>query len=449
MTSTRKNVVPFERPAAYWTARAKRHDTPAKMPSAARLMRKALEKEHDPETALELTRMELSMGCVTAAERLLLSAAGWGGLSGGICFHIACCALEQEDENLAQQALEAALRLEPEGLYADQAQDLLETYPWSWGETLPRGARSECLCMRARAQITRGQLALARKTLKKAWRRGKSADAAMLLGSLEPDTFKRVLYFTYAVRHQPGELRPLLLLARALHQAGRGESVPSLLGQAAGLCEKLSQTEFFCAAAWDTGYPDAARALLSEKLAESPFSVDVMRLQYLTCKRLGREEEAQALLARMRQIDPEDASALRYARDPRDISPDEHRMVYLVLLSLPLRLLPGRLREGPLNRTLHLMTMAMRERMTEKEVYHYLPPLWRRLSRGEKRAADEQDPAVLSAMSLFLLLQTGRGGTAREMLRKMPERHYIRRKTERYLALYDKGGKRTHALYQF
>ena len=449
MTSERKNVVPFERPAAYWVSRAKRHDTPAKMPGAAQLMRKALEKDHDPDTAVELARIYLNMGCVTAAERLLLKAAGWGGLTGGVCFYAACCALEQEDENLAQQALDACLRLSPESGLADQAQELLETYPWTWEEPLPRGARSECLCMRARAQITGGQFAAAYATLKRAWKRGKSADAAMLLGSLEPDGFKRVLYFLYARRHQPKSLRPKLLLIRALHQEGRTEGIPALLSQAAPMCEKISQTEFFCAAAWDTGHPEAAQTLLDEKIVQSPYSVDLMRLQYLTCKRMGREDKARALLTRMRLIDPEDAAALRYARDPGDIAPDEHRTVYLMLLSLPLRLIPGRLREGPLNRTLHLMTMGMRERMSEKEIYHYLPSLWRRLPPRERRAADDRDPAVLAAMSVFLLLQTGRKNKAQRLLKGMPEKRYIRRKAERYLALYDRGGNGNHALHRF
>ena len=37
-------VVPFERPAAYWRAHARRHDTPDKRPAAAKMLRKALEK---------------------------------------------------------------------------------------------------------------------------------------------------------------------------------------------------------------------------------------------------------------------------------------------------------------------------------------------------------------------------------------------------------------------
>ena len=44
----RRVVVPFERPAAYWLFRARRHDTPEKKPAAAKMLRKALETTGDP-----------------------------------------------------------------------------------------------------------------------------------------------------------------------------------------------------------------------------------------------------------------------------------------------------------------------------------------------------------------------------------------------------------------
>ena len=45
-------------------------------------------------------------------------------------FVIASCALARDQEELAENALEACLRLDPAGVFADQAQELLETHPW-------------------------------------------------------------------------------------------------------------------------------------------------------------------------------------------------------------------------------------------------------------------------------------------------------------------------------
>ena len=54
MTRARTNIVPFERPAAYWAVNARTHYSPAQLPDAARMMRKALEKSGDTGLALEL-----------------------------------------------------------------------------------------------------------------------------------------------------------------------------------------------------------------------------------------------------------------------------------------------------------------------------------------------------------------------------------------------------------
>ena len=97
MSENRRIVVPFERPAAYWAARARRHDTPSRRGDAARLMRKALEKSDDPRLAMELYHIYADLECHTAAERCLAAALSKGGLTGEICFGIGCCALNRGD----------------------------------------------------------------------------------------------------------------------------------------------------------------------------------------------------------------------------------------------------------------------------------------------------------------------------------------------------------------
>ncbi|MBR1585021.1 MAG: tetratricopeptide repeat protein, partial [Clostridia bacterium] len=141
---TKRVVVPFERPAAYWKARARRHDTPDHRPAAVKLLRKALEKTGDPATALELARVYLDMDCVTAAERYLVRAVARGGLSGSACYLMGRCALSRGDDALAEEAFDACQRLYPDGACADLAQDLLESMPWQPPQPRVRGrARSE------------------------------------------------------------------------------------------------------------------------------------------------------------------------------------------------------------------------------------------------------------------------------------------------------------------
>ena len=86
MTRARSNVVPFERPAAYWAVKARRHAAPSQLPDAARMMRKALEKSGDSALALELAQIYARMHCYTASERYLMRACAREGLTGPVCF---------------------------------------------------------------------------------------------------------------------------------------------------------------------------------------------------------------------------------------------------------------------------------------------------------------------------------------------------------------------------
>ena len=158
MTEGRRVVVPFERPAAYWATRARRHYTPARMPEAARLMRKALEKSGDPAMALELARIYAGMGCYTAAEKCLSQAIMRGGLTGDACFTLGECAMNRGEDALAEHAFEGSLRLDPQGVFSMQAQYMLESYPWPWEKPLPRGARGEALARKAQKALLGGRV---------------------------------------------------------------------------------------------------------------------------------------------------------------------------------------------------------------------------------------------------------------------------------------------------
>ena len=287
MNVTRRTVVPFQRPAAYWAARARRHYTPSSLPDAARLMRKALEESGDGATALELAQIYGSMGCFTAAERTLVKAVFRGGLTGGACYLIGCCALNRDEEALGERALEMSLRLDPDGPYADRAQDMLEDYPWEDWIDPPRAARSRVLCFRARQALLENDPKRALALSQKAWARGKSPDAALLIGTLLHTPQAAIPYLSYAAHHMPGQVKPRLLLALRCAQAGRRKDARRHLALAQLLCKSISQAEQFCETAWQANFPDLALNLCRARLAQCPASADYLRLKYLSLLHAG------------------------------------------------------------------------------------------------------------------------------------------------------------------
>ena len=443
--TARGKVVPFERPAAYWAVRARRHRAPDRRGDKARLLRKALEKSNDPAIALELAGLYADMDCCTAAERYLLQAVLTGGLTGDVCFLIACCALTRGDQALGEEALDASLRLAPEGRHSERAQELLENYPWAYDAPKPGTARSDTLCCRAREALAAGRRGEALEAAKLAWRRGKTRDAAWLLGAmLPPEEGEGIL--REGLRLSGGMPEGRFSLAEACGRLGKEAEARRELEAAFSGCDTLRRCEGFCLAAWRAGCPDLALRLTEEKLRRMPGSVEYLRLKYLCLKRLGRDAQAKGTLEALLEIDPDDAAALWYRRHPGETHLDAGSGAILTVLGAMVRSVPGRLRRGPLNRLLHMLTMMLAERADIAVIYRAVPPAWRKLSPAEKRALDDRRaPALAAALAAYALLAAGKPEAAAELIALAPGRKRALRLIRR-LAREERSG---DALHQF
>jgi len=443
---TNGKVVPFERPAAYWAVRARRHHAPDRQPDAARLLRKALEKSGDPGIALELSTLYGNMDCYTAAERYLLRAAVTGGLTGEVCFGIACCALNRGEEALGEEALDQCLRLDPDGRYAERAQDILETYPWTYDAPPPGRARSDVLCHRAREALAAGRRADALVLSRRAWEKGPTAEAAWLLGALLPPDAS-VPYLRRGLRMSADKPEGYFFLADAYARQGKREKARAVLGRALALCDTLRRCEGFCEAAWRAGCPDLALQAAEDKLRRLPLSADYLRLKYLCLRRLGDGDQAARALEALLEIDPDDAAGLWYRRHPEQAQTDMGSGAMLAALGGMVYALPARLRPGRLNRLLHMLTMMLAGQVEIPLIYRAAPPLWRRLSPGEKRALDERrSPHLTGAFAVLLLLSAGKAGQAAQLLLSAPGRKRILRQTRRMIRWSEEETR--HAVHQ-
>lgn len=434
MSKAGRNIVPFERPAAYWATRARRHYTPAKLPDAALLMRKALEKSGDPALALELARIYGAMDCPTAAERNLLRAVARGGLTADACFVIASCALARDQEELAENALEACLRLDPAGVFADQAQELLETHPWPGYDVPPRCARSAVLCGRAREALAAGRIQEAQALANRAWKKGKTWQGAVLMGSLQQTPQEGVPYFVYAAQHCPGKMQPRLLLAHACFLAGDAAAARRHLALARLMADGISQAEGYCLACWQMGMPEEALSLCKERLERSPSSVDYLRLKYLSLRQCGDAEGAGRALSTLLELDPDDAGGIWYRRHPEDTRMYAGQLMLLPALAAQVSLAPRRLQRGALNRTLHMLVLMLQDSLTPEQIYRAIPVLWRQMTKAQKAACDERRdghwPLVLSA---YALIRSGMPREAASLLAAAPGRKRAMRALKHFL----------------
>ena len=437
MTRARTNIVPFERPAAYWAVKARKHYSPSQLPDAARMMRKALEKSGDTGLAMELAEIYSGMGCYTAAERCLVRAAIRHGLTGSLCYAIGVCALNRGNEELADWALDQSLRLEPDGPFSGLAQDLLEFYAWKPSWFMPHTARSEALCRRSVRALANADTEQALKLARKAWKRGHSPRAALWLGMLLPPG-EALRYLEKAAMALPLELKPQLEYARACYCCRRLPQARERLASSRRLCRTITDAEDYCLTAWKLDRPRDALKLIDQKLYQLPQSVDYLRLKYLTLRRMGEEEQAKRVLETLLEIDPDDADALDDRRHPRQTRLHEDRGLLLLALEGMVYSMPDKRHPGPLNRILHLMVMNLNGAVEAETICRLLPPLWRKLTPAEQYACDEyRDKCFPALFTVYLFICTGHWDDARAALAAAPCRKRILRLLARCAGVRD------------
>ena len=432
MTRTRSNVVPFERPAAYWAVKARRHDKPSQLADAARLMRKALEKSGVSGLALELSQIYARMHCYTASERYLMRACAREGLTGPLCFLTGCAALSRDEEELGERALDLSLRLDPDGPCAERAQEVLETYPWRQTPWRPRCSRGETLCRRAGYALAEGKNQDALALAKRAWQKAHTPEIALQLGALLPPR-RGIILLTYAARRLTRPFRAYLLLARACSRTEQREKALDALKAARRQCQSITDAELFCETAWSMLAPGEALDAVNGWLEKMPLSADYLRLKYLCLVRLGQTGEAGRALDLLLELDPDDISARRCRINPEETALTEDRYMMLSLLgSLIYGSTPYR-KQGPLNRILHQMVIGMDGLLTPKEIYLLVPPLWRGMTRAEQWACDDRRSGFFPAMlGVCALLAANRPKDARELFDHAPGKKRLLRFLRRF-----------------
>lgn len=434
MKNGEKGVVPFERTAAYWKKKARKAYTPSRMPDAALMMRKALEQSGDSHVALELAAIYRSMHCISAAERYLMKAAV-GGLSPELCYETGLCALERQEEALAENALDACIRLAPGSPLAQEAQEILEIYPWSYQKPEKRTARSLAMSHFARTRLQNGDVEGARERAEAAWNRGKTGEAAILHGMLQNTPKQAEPFVRHAVEKMPGQMQPLLLLAQVYMQQGRTEAAEEAMTLCAGMCSCLQQTEAFCMMAWQMGFAAMALEAVEEKLKLHPCSTDYLLLKYQSLRKMGQMEKAERVLQAVVDIDPEDVCGMWYSRHPQANAPYVSRMMFLPILGMMMAAVHGAKKRGPLNRLLHTIAFALREEAEAADVYAALIPLWRKLSERERKALDEKEGQLMTDVYLYVLLRLGKIKTLQEALKTLPGKRQRQRRLNHFLYL--------------
>lgn len=403
-------VVAFERPAAYWLSKARAIKAPSRLPDAARMYAKALDKSGDPAVALELARVYLDMQCVSAAETTLLRAVARQGLTQRACLLIGRCAMQFGDESLGERALEMCMRLSPGTPDADEAQETLWSYPWT-DESIPHyAARLRIMCLQGEEADNKIK---ADRRYRRAAKLANTLEKTVYLSQMLMATQFPVDISARLPREKLMHYALLSLRVQALSAAGQKQVAEQILSSASAGADTLSEMRALCHIAVCAGVAESMLALCERRLSQAPWSADMLRLYARCLLSCGDRERAAAMLDRAHALDQLPTDSTLASRDA---------------LEDALCAVPPRLRRGPLNRLLHFLTLTLVDDLPDETIYLIAAPAWRALTPAAKRRCeDDRDADWYTAFVVYTLSAAGKEARAAAVLENARGKRHIGR----------------------
>ncbi len=393
MTAPHDNLVRFERSAAYWMSRARRHHTNAEHTSAGLLYRQAYEQVHRQDIALKMAENYYQMGCYYAARRTALNLLTNTPDLPEAYYWLGVAALQEGDEDLGERALAMALQKGRDLPLADDAQDLLCDYPWTEPGVYRRSCRAETLYERALDCIEARSSLHAEVLLRRAIRRGVCPQAEALLGELllfRHAPHQAARYLTRASLRLPEQVSVWALLAQALYADHRPQEAQRALDQCLVLAHTAQEWSVVGAAARILNAPDQALTALQARLRDEPESNDLLLVMAAMQLNAGHTGPAIRCLNAILSRDPDDRDArAAWATIPYGIMPPCRFYEDRALIE---RLLADPPRTGPRDfiRLAHGLTVSLGGAVTYAEVTQHIRPLWDRLPPLQRRLCDWQ-----------------------------------------------------------
>jgi tetratricopeptide (TPR) repeat protein len=174
----RKKVVPFEQSGEFFHRKARKHVENNNYINALNYYRKAIEKDPDNlEYSLDLAEVFSEMGYFNESNQILFSVVQKNPARTDCFFAIGCNFLGLQEFSKAEECLEKYLDQDQYGLYAEEAQDLLEVlqsqefYYEMINETEPGKEKAFAIAARGKDFLDKGDYKQAVRELEKVARR--------------------------------------------------------------------------------------------------------------------------------------------------------------------------------------------------------------------------------------------------------------------------------------
>jgi len=322
------NLVPFARDAGFLRARAQEHIRAGRMLEALDLYRMiAGRAPDDARGQMELAALYSDMGAYELSNRLLFAQAQCGGHEAACFFALGRNFFAMRDAHRAQDCLLTALRLEPGGNYAEEAEMLLDNLDEAVAPG-PAAGRVEKAIRRGIQALESGRPDGAVRWITYALhRQGEDAELLTLLcfAHLNAGRPREGLEWARrAYRRDRGDVYALCAMASALFALESPNLCAKFLHMAQAEAEMPQEIALLCQTACEVGAHDMALSLLRAVQAERPYTPSLLHMLAAACWNTGQVRQAARHWATLRRLDPADLVAVAmYRRAEKKVEADQ------------------------------------------------------------------------------------------------------------------------------
>lgn len=302
------NVVPFARDAGFLRSRARDHARAGRMLEAMELYRMLAGREpRDPLQLLELANQYSEMGAYELGNRLLFELAQNEHHVAACLFALGRNFFSMQDARRAQDCLLTAIRLEPSGPFAEEAEAILDMLDEAAAGTLA-GNRIEKAMQRGVRALETNQPERAVRWIGYAIRKGEENPEALALLCFahlacgHPDEAMR--WARRAYRRNRRSVYALCAMACALFALNNPLLCAKFLDRAQGEAALPHEIALLCQSACEVGAHDMVLSLLRAVHAEQPYTPSLLHMLAAAYWNIGQARQAQQHWATLRRLDP-------------------------------------------------------------------------------------------------------------------------------------------------
>ncbi len=310
MNEQMENVVSFERSGAYLRRKAAENRQDGRYADALTLLYLAREKTpFDAELEMEIAEIFNEMGCCEASNRILMRLLQKGEMKGECLYAIAGNYFALQDVERARHMALMYLSEEPDGDFALDAQELVETAEEVLDQGDAKNEHSEQLMRRGLRALEQGQSERAQRLLIRAVNTGGGVEALTVLSFcyLMQGRAKQALrYAKRAYEDAKGDIRAICALACAQYACGARAQAVRVLESAEAEHPDPAELMLLSQSACDMGLDAMAYRQLRALSAFQPYVPRVQHLLAAAALNLGHVREAARVWGHLCRIFPQD-----------------------------------------------------------------------------------------------------------------------------------------------